>query len=570
MTRRRRRTPGLSRAGRGQAKREPAGLVPGSRVVTGLLLGVVLLAAAAANTGPIANNDYGLHLRIGQEVADSWRPVLVDYHSHTIPGAPYPDHEWLTQGAFFKLHELLGDGGMVALKGLLVGAALALTAASVPGPVLLKLAAVTAVMLLGFDHSHMRPHLLSWVFAGLLNLLLERRLNWAVLALLLLWGNSHGSVLLGVGIAALHFLELFWQTRQRRLLIWAAACAVAPLFNPNGTGIYTLFFEISGHTAFIGEWQPYTPDKAAFWLLAAIVGLATFRLLKTRPLNPFDLLRVSALGFLGFQSSRNGVIAAVFLAPLLGRCSGPIVSRWSPRLQRVAAALLAAVVLVALGIRASQERALRFELDPEHLPVAAVRFVQRHGLAGPVFNDYNFGGYFLWRAWPDHPVFVDGRTEVYKGQVLDEYLAVSGAEPGWEEIVERYGISFFVVRPERDVGRVLLDHEGWDLVYFDYNAAIFVRDDLFADLRRLYVVSPYGHRDSSRVDEAIEEISYLLDENPLFFGGQKILAFLLYRRGDLQKASDALHRYLELHPQGTKLEETRSLVEALQENAVWP
>ena len=80
----------------------------------------------------------------------------------------------------------------------------------------------------------------------------------------------------------------------------------------------------------------------------------------------------------------------------------------------------------------------------------------------------------------------------------------------------------------------------------------------------------HGDRDSGRADEAIEEIRYLLDENPLFFGGQKILAFLLHRQGDLPGAGAALHRYLELHPRGIKLEETRSLVDALQENGTWP
>ena len=93
---------------------------------------------------------------------------------------------------------------------------------------------------------------------------------------------------------------------------------------------------------------------------------------------------------------------------------------------------------------------------------------------------------------------------------------------------------------------------------------------MFANLTRLHVVSPYGDRDSGRADEAIEEISYLLEENHLFFGGQKILAFLLYGQGDLHGAADALHRYLELNPKGMKLDETRSLVDTLQENAAWP
>lgn len=540
------------------------------RVLPGLLLGLALLAVAAAGTGPIGNNDYGLHLRLGQEIAETLRPVRVDFHSYTLPGALYPDHEWLTQVAFYELQRGLGDGGMVVLKGLLIGAALSLMAASMSGPPVLRLALVVGVALLAFDHAHMRPHLLSWVMAGLLGLLLERRLYWPLPLLFLFWGNMHGSVLLGVGVAGLHFLEQYGQSRERRYLLWAACCPLVPLLNPSGLGIYALFFEISGHTSFIGEWQPYTPAAGGFWLLLLLLILSGFGLLRTRPFNYFDLAQVSVLLFLAFQSSRNGVVAAIFLAPLLARWYGAEVSRWSRPARLAAAGGLLALVLLLLVLRVCDGRAGRFVLDHELLPVAAVRFMQSHDLSGPMFNDYNFGGYLLWQAWPEHPVFIDGRTEVYKGPVLEEYLRVSGAEEGWEQVIERYGIAFFVIRPERELAQALLQDPDWDLVYFDYNAVIYARGDLFPHLKRLRVVSPYGHRDPERVEEAVEEITYLLEENPLFFGGYKILAFLRYRQGDYTAARQALLGYLELHPEGLGLEETRSLIEGLERAGVWP
>jgi hypothetical protein len=557
-----------------------------------LLLGVSLLLVVVANTGPIANNDYGLHLRIGQEIAEAWRPVHVDYHSYTLPGARYPDHEWLTQLAFYGVHHALGDEGMVALRGLLIGIALAFMLASVRGPLPLKLGLLVLVMLLGFDHAHMRPHLLSWVMAGLLNVLLQRRINWAVLALLLFWGNTHGSVLLGVGIAGLHYVEAYARVyRERRTqlgrratkkreeqihrwfhpsLLWAACCALAPLLNPNGVGIYTLFFEISGHTTFIGEWQPYTPDTLAFWLLVGFVLVALYGLFKSHPFNWFDAVPLAVLALLAFQSSRNGVVATILLAPLFGRWYGQDVARWSSRARWVVGILLAVVLAVMLGLRIRSDQALDFRLDHEHLPVEAVEFMQRHQLEGPIFNDYNFGGYLLWKAWPEYPVFIDGRTEVYKGRVLEEYLAVSRAAAGWEDIVERYGVTFFLVRPEREISKVLLEHADWDLVYFDYNSVIYIQSGLFPELERLHVVSPYGHRDRSRVAEATEEITYLLEENPRFFGGYKILAFLLYRQGDYSGAREALKQYLVLHPEGGRVEETQSLMESLRVQGAWP
>lgn len=533
-----------------------------------VLLGLALIACALANTGPVATNDIGFHLRIGQEIAETGRPPRADFHSHTCPGAPYPDHEWLAQLALYELYRLFGDARLAALQGLLIGIALALVAASARGPLALKLALVLAVMLLGFNHAEIRPHLFFWVMAGLLNIFFEHRLKPAVIVLLVLWANTHGSVLLGVGIAGLSFLEEYWSTRRKSCLLWAGGCALAPLLNFYGLNIYTIFFQIKSHADFVGEWKAYSPDTFEFWLLVALAAFALIGLLKARPLNPFDFIRVGVLGFLAFQSSRNGVVAAIFLAPLFGRWYGPFLSRRSTRLRYAAAGFLLALCFLILGQRAKEGKALQFRIDYEHLPVEAVRFIKAHGLKGPIFNDYNFGGTLLWKAWPDCPVFVDGRIEVYKDRILDEYLSVSRAEPGWENVISRYAIAFFLVRPEREIAKVLLKSADWDLAYFDYHSVVFVRRDLFPGLKRLEVISPYGNRDPAKSGKAIEEITYVLKENPLFFGGHKILAFLLYRRGDYQGAARSLRRYLELHPEGIKVEETRSLIEGLKRHGV--
>ena len=199
--------------------------------------------------------------------------------------------------------------------------------------------------------------------------------------------------------------------------------------------------------------------------------------------------------------------------------------------------------------RVQAGEAARLELDAQHLPVAAVEFVKRHHLGGPLYNDYNFGGYLLWQA-PELPVFVDGRIEVYQGKVLDDHLRISRAEPGWEALLDQYGVNLVIVRPERAIADALLQDSSWDLLYFDYNAVVFIRDSRNPGVRTLHVISPKGNRDKTDVNGGIAEIRYLLGENPDFFGGHKILAFLLYKRGDLPGAATSLKRYLELHPEG--------------------
>ena len=138
------------------------------------------------------------------------------------------------------------------------------------------------------------------------------------------------------------------------------------------------------------------------------------------------------------------------------------------------------------------------------------------------------------------------RTRLLNGRRTPNALAgrfafgerVAGyAEPGWAELVEQYAIQFFLVRPERAITTVLMKDPAWDLVYFDYNAVVFVRAGANTGIRRLEVISPAGNRqrgieDKDAIAVGIDEMRYLLEESPGFFGGHKVLAFLLYRSGD--------------------------------------
>lgn len=527
---------------------------------------LIVLAGLLANLGPVGTNDIGFHLRLGQEIAAAG-PPSVDNHSFTAPGAPYPDHEWLAQLGLWGLFSAFGVPGLAIAQGVLIGITLALVVYAARGPAPLRALVVLPVLLLGFDHSEIRPHLLGWVYIAVLGLLLERRRYDWTLGLLLLWANTHASVLLGVGLAGLSCLEDAARTRNVRPLGWAAAIAIVPLLNPYGIHVYTLFFQISDNADFVGEWQPYGTDTWQFFLLVGMVVGAAVGVVKS-DLNLFDAFRLLVLATLSFQSSRTGVVMAIFLAPYFGRWYGADVAKWGRGARQVVLGLSTVLVLGLLAVRVRDGRALRLDLDAEHLPVAAVDFIQRHHLTGPMYNDYNFGGYLLWKA-PELPVFMDGRIEVYQGNVLDQHLQVSRAAQGWEAIADRYGIQFFLVRPERGITSALLENPAWDLVYFDYNAAIFVREDRFAGLKRLEVIAPTGNRDKTAIDTGIAEMRYLLDENPAFFGGHKVLAFLLYKRGDLAGSAAALHRYLELHPSGSELEETQELVRALRKRGMW-
>jgi hypothetical protein len=91
-----------------------------------------------------------------------------------------------------------------------------------------------------------------------------------------------------------------------------------------------------------------------------------------------------------------------------------------------------------------------------------------------MFNSYNWGGYLMW-VLPEYPVFVDGRTDLYDGPVLQAYVTAYFAEPGWDQVMDDYKINTVLIEPASPLAKVLRLTDGWKIVYEDKIAILFVR-----------------------------------------------------------------------------------------------
>lgn len=533
-----------------------------------ILLLIFIIILSLASTPPLNNNDIGFHLRIGQEIEEQKQIPHTDSHSYTAPNAAYPDHEWLWQWLMYRINQITGDAGLVVLTLIILMTFFIFVAQTIKQSQLLKFLMISLVLLLGFNHLQIRPHLLSWLFFALLNFcLLKKRYLW-ITFLFLFWANCHPSVVLALIIASLHIFNYCQQNKKINKIdfCWLFIWSLILLINPNTYQIYTLFFQISSQADFVGEWKPYASDSIWFVLLLLTFGILIFTLWRQKRWRLFEIMKIAILAYLSFTASRNGVVAIILLLPLFDQLFGPKLKQIEKdfTLKIIAIGVMISCAIIYLLVRIDQREVLNFKLDQRHLPVAAVNFIKQQQLSGRVFNDYNFGGYFLWKAWPEYPVFVDGRIEVYQGQILKDYLSISNAQDNWQQLVDDYEIDFFVIRPEREIAKTLLDDPSWDLLYFDYNSVIFARHNLYPNLKKLTVLSPYGNRDSKKIIKAIDEINYLISHNPDFYGGYKILAFLLYRQGQIQAADEAIQHYFDLYPAGKKNQEAMELVKALK------
>jgi len=97
-----------------------------------------------------------------------------------------------------------------------------------------------------------------------------------------------------------------------------------------------------------------------------------------------------------------------------------------------------------------------------------------------MFNFFDIGGFLDWQLYPQALTFIDGRT--YNQEVFMEHQVVTGAMPGWEKVLEKYGINYIVLKSMDSSGSILpiipalANVPDWALVFSDGLFVIFVRN----------------------------------------------------------------------------------------------
>jgi len=92
-----------------------------------------------------------------------------------------------------------------------------------------------------------------------------------------------------------------------------------------------------------------------------------------------------------------------------------------------------------------------------------------------MLNDHAFGGYLMWAA-PEHPVFVDGRTDVFEWTgVFREFGNWATLRTDPDALLNKYGVQFCLLNPESPMVRVLPLLPEWKVVYSDDTAVVLQR-----------------------------------------------------------------------------------------------
>lgn len=484
-----------------------------------LVTWITFLAIFAMSARVSVDSDTWWHLRAGQWIIEQRIVPQVDPFSYTRLGQLWQYPGWLVEVPMAWIYKMLGPGGLNLWTAFMITMAFAFIWRTLSGGAFLHAFVLVLAAAASGVYWAARPYLVTFLLAAIYLWLLEgdrwrrthRSLNglWALPVLMVIWANSHGGFAIGFILWGIYWFAegVTWllpvlfhrdslgngrQERFIRLSLIGGLMIAAVAVNPSGLAMLAYPFKtvsIGALQDYILEWQ--SPDfhsrqvQPFIWLLLltfGAVGASRRRLALT------DFGLIAGFAYLALLAWRNVALFALVAPPVLTRHAAPLLSvlgrRFglrgaSPaeptRTQKWLNLVIFTVMILAVVIKAGVDfpPAANQEAFRQTLPVGAVEFIKEKKPPGRLFNSYNWGGYLLWEL-PEYPVFIDGRTDLYNDAVINQWLQVVRAEPGWQQILDQWGVRLILLEPGMPVvGH--LQKEDWQLFYQDQQAVVYSR-----------------------------------------------------------------------------------------------
>ncbi|MGA2369200.1 MAG: tetratricopeptide repeat protein [Candidatus Korobacteraceae bacterium] len=494
-----------------------------------LLLGAVALVyAALAGLRTVYDPDLGWQLASGRWIAQHHWIFSTDVFSYTATGRPwiYPFGSQLLLYAIYRLggYALLswfGAVACVATVALLLRRGSAFTAAI----------AIIATPLIA-ERTGPRAEMFSVIlFAAFLTILWQnyqtsRAPLWLLPVLMIAWVNLHLGFIAGlaliVGFIGLEFLEVLSSaprrsaavSRLRQVFPWFVGTALATLVNPLGWVPYRAMIgqnrDMEFYSQVIPEWaqarwhwggavSTFTqrPMQNSLNTLAIVVLIGVIVAILQRRLGCVVLL-VGAM-YVTMRHIRMEALTACVVVVVAGSVLADTIPRmrtWIPdaRLRSIAATAAVVMVAAVACLRGAYFITNRIYLESNAksnfgaglswwFPDRAAAFVERENLPAQVFNNFDEGGFILWRLGDKYRDYIDGRAIPFgvEGMRREHELVVAPVDSTvWQQEADRYNINTMVL--EFATGEIefaqlqdLCYAKNWRPVYLDEVSIVLVR-----------------------------------------------------------------------------------------------
>jgi hypothetical protein len=473
---------------------EKTGFLGWREVMPWLVAAATYLVILVVGNHLLGDADTYWHVTIGRWILQHHQVPHTDIFSFTAFGKPWIAQEWLSEILLAFAANVAGWSGVVVLAAAAAALCFGLLtwwlAEELAPRIVLILVAVTFMLVT--PHLVARPHVLAWPamtvwVMGMIRAVDRRQApSFALLPVMVIWANLHGSFTLGLVFTVAATLEAVVSAapalRRSVALSWTRFGILALV----GSGITPYGFEalattwrilrMGGALSVIGEWQPADFTHVGS-LEIVLLGAVALALVSGFRLGPIRAVMLIGISHLALSAARNNDVLG-WLAPIL--IAAPLAAnfhdlRATPSVaamptQRILAAML---VLLLVPGTAAVAAFRQYAPSPDVTPAAAVAALKQAG-AGRVLNDYNLGGYLVYAGIP---TFIDGRTELFGADFLLRYIHDTQLKniPDFLHLLDEQNIDATLLTPETPANALLDRDPGWKRLYADDTAVVHVR-----------------------------------------------------------------------------------------------
>lgn len=445
---------------------------------------------------PIPPNDYWWYLRLGSQIAQTHVVPVIDTFSYTQAGQPMIYHSWLSALFLFWINQLGGANLILLFAALMIiGAFLFIWKMMVESGVDMRLASLLmiAIALPGSMNWAVRPQLFAYpLFASSLYILWrwERKQKaylWLLSLIALLWVNLHGSFVLLFLLGGASFV--FGKGDRKTLFLVLLAIFIATLLNPRGIGAWEYILNSltnSSNQAFSREWMPPVNEG---WQMNIFFGWYLFFILvaafSPRKLPLLAWIWILGFGWLALSGLRYGIWFLFIIAPMSAFLLADVkIKRADDEEKRglpfINIGLGISLLLIPFFLLPSIRALWMPDAPPafsEDTPIDAAIWLQAHPeIPDPIWAELTFESYLVY-AFPERPVWIDTRFELYPSEHWLQYGIVNGAQWNWEETLDGKQINVLMLSQEKQGSLIAAveSTERWDEVYSDNISKIYLR-----------------------------------------------------------------------------------------------
>jgi hypothetical protein len=337
---------------------------------------------------------------------------------------------------------------------------------------------------------------MTYLFLTILVVLLHKFLNgsrwilaWTPL-LMVVWVNSHGGFLAGIGIygavAGIEWLRglITGEKHGWTLMIFFLLSCLATLINPEGYKLHAFLYQSLSLPRDIGEWNPVPLFDTSYLAYKTLCLMFLVSLIFPGRKRIWEIAIIVLAVVYGFKHQRHTLLAAIVMTPYLSLKLAGFVNHLNfrsitSRLTTPSHVILQISILlfaagqIYTGSQPYQLNDFKIMVEPRHYPVHAVRFMKDNGINGNIAVPFDWGEYLIWKL-PKSRVSIDGRFRTaYPEKVIQQNKVFTEGQPGWQDLLREADI---VMTRQFFPNEKLLDgNTDWLLIYNDGLVRIYIR-----------------------------------------------------------------------------------------------